>query len=258
VTAKPTDIGPNRTGISVSPKLAREAAESARQGVPRESLDVGAHHRSAVAVARDSEPLGTMPPPASVKGVAKTLMERWKGNQPSVFLDAIGERIAFERTGVRLYEALLCRYDAAHPHAGSPPRDQLERIRDEELGHFQMLCRAMEQLGGDPTTVTPSADVAAVASMGLAAVVHDPRATLTEGLKAILIAELADNDSWAMLCRMADDLGQDELAEEFRNALANEEEHLASVRGWLQATVEGQLGIAPAVAPGPEAPRPGA
>jgi rubrerythrin len=258
VTAKPTDIGPNRTGISVSPRQSKEAVESAQQGVARESLDVGAHHRSAVAVARDSEPLGTMPPPASVKGAAKAMLERMKGNQPTVFLDAIGERIAFERTGVRLYEALLCRFDAAHPHAGSPSRGELERIRDEELGHFQMLCRAMEQLGGDPTTVTPSADAIAVASSGLVGLVNDPRATLTEGLKAILVAELADNDSWAMLCRMADDLGQDDLAEQFRNALTAEEEHLASVRSWLQATVEGQLGISPSAEARPEAPQPGA
>lgn len=258
MTAKPTDTGPNRTGIAVSPRQSKEAVESAKEGVPRQSFDVGAHHRSAVAVAKDSEPLGTMPPPASVKGAAKTMLEKMKGNQPTVFLDAIGERIAFERTGVRLYEALLCRYDAAHPHAGSPPREELERIRDEELSHFHLLCDAMKKLGGDPTAMTPSADVAAMAASGIVQVLNDPRATLTEGLKAILVAELADNDSWALLARMADDLGQDELAEQFRGALANEEEHLASVRGWLQATVEGQLGVAPSPAARPEAPRPGA
>lgn len=258
MTAKPTDLGPNRTGIAVSPRQSKEAVESAREGVAIESFDTGAHHRSAVAVARDSEPLGQMPPPATAKGIAKTLLEKAKGNQPTVFLDALGERIAFERTGVRLYEALLCRFDAAHPHAGSPPRADLERFRDDELNHFQLCCRAMQQLGGDPTAVTPSADTVAVASTGIAAVLNDPRCTLTEGLKAILIAELADNDSWAMLSRMAEDLGQDELAEEFKNALATEEEHLASVRTWLQATVEGQLGVAPSAGARPEAPQPGA
>ena len=258
MTAKPTDTGPNRTGIAVSPKQSKEAIESAREGVPVDSHDTGAHHRSAVAVARDSEPLGTAPPPASPKGLAKTLLEKAKGNQPTVFLDAIGERIAFERTGVRLYEALLCRFDASHPHAGSPSRGDLERIRDEELAHFQMLCDAMRKMGGDPTAITPSADVVAVASMGISAVLDDPRCTLTEGLKAILIAELADNDSWAMLCSLADDLGQDELAENFRNALADEEEHLASVRSWLKATVEGQLGVAPSAGARPEPSQPGA
>ncbi len=258
MTTKPIDIGPNRTGTAVSPRRTKEAEENAREGVPGESFDTGAHHRSAVAVARDSQPLGTLPPPASVKGLAKTMLEKLKGNQPTVFLDALGERTAFERTGVRLYEALLCRYDAAHVHAGGPPRAELERIRDEELAHFQLCCDAMKQLGGDPTAITPSADAAGVAASGLVAVLNDPRATLTEGLKAILMAELADNDGWAMLSRMADDLGQDELAEKFRGALAEEQEHLSSVRAWLQSTVEGQLGIAPSAGARPEAPQPGA
>lgn len=258
MTAKPTDIGLNRTGIATSPKDSKEATESAKVGVPVESFDTGAHDRSAVAVARDSEPLGTVPPPATAKGLAKTLLEKARGNQPTVFLDAIGERIAFERTGVRLYEALLRRYDASHPHAGGPRRGDLERIRDEELAHFQLLCGAMTKLGGDPTAITPSADVAAVASTGIAAVLNDPRCTLTEGLKAILIAELADNDAWGMLIRLAVDLGQDELAEGFRGALIQEEEHLASVRSWIQATVEGQLGFAPTASTRTTPTQPGA
>lgn len=255
---KPTDLGPNRTGIAASPRLGKQAVASAKEGVPAESFDTGSHHRSVVAVARDSEPLGTLPPPATPRGIARTLLEKAKGNQPSVFLDALGERIAFERTGVRLYEALLCRFDAAHPHAGSPSRADLERIRDDELSHFQLCCRAMEKLGGDPTAITPSADVVAVAATGIAAVLNDPRCTLTEGLKAVLMAELTDNDSWAMLARLADGLGQDELAEEFRVALATEREHLASVRTWLEATVEGQLGMAPTAGARPEPSQPGA
>lgn len=252
---KPTDIGPNRTGIGTSPRQSKEAIESAREGMPHPSFDTRAHHKYSVGISRQAEPLGTLPPPASVKGVAKTMLQGMKGRHPSVFLDALGERAAFERTGVRLYESLLCRYDASHPHESSPPRMELERIRDEELAHFHLVVKAIERLGADPTAVTPSADVTGMMGDGLVKVVADPRTTLTAGLKAILVAELADNDGWTMLAALAEKSGQDQMAHDFRRALDEEQEHLRSVRLWLQNSVAGQLGVEPQAVP--EQPQPG-
>ena len=91
--------------------------------------------------------------------------------------------------------------------------------------------------------MTPSADVIAVASHGLVEAVSDPRVTLNESLKAILTAELVDNDSWLMLSDVAERLGHTEMAAEFRRALAEEEDHLARVRSWLNIAVEGEAGI---------------
>lgn len=255
MTTKPTDIGPNRTGIAAAPLQGPQAVDSAREGTPNPSFDMSAHHAVSVSYSKEASPLGTLPPPATVKGVAKTAVQALKGHHASVFLDQIGERLAFERSGTRLYEALLARYDAADVRPGDPPRAELERIRDEELAHFHLLVKAMQKLGADPTAVTPSADVAAVASTGLLQVVADPRTTLTEGLKAILIAELADNDGWLSLADLADKLGHDELAADFRRALSEEDDHLARVRAWLNNAVQGQAGLGtPAAAP----PQPGA
>jgi hypothetical protein len=53
-------------------------------------------------------------------------------------------------------------------------------------------------------------------------------------LEGILIAELTDNDGWSMLIDVATTLGEDEMAEEFRQALAAEDEHLVRVRKWLR------------------------
>jgi len=255
----PTSIGPNRTGIGTSPIASKDAAESAAAGTPNPSFDLRAHHEAAVSRAKGAEPVGTLPPPASLKGVAKSVVEGVKGHHPNVFLDLLGERLAFERTGVRLYEALLCRYDAAEPGEGSPTRAQLEHVRDEELAHFRLLVKAMEKMGADPTAVTPSADISGTAGSGLLQVLGDSRTTLTQGLQAILIAELADNDGWNNLARVAALLGKDDLAADFRRALEEEEEHLASVRAWLSNSVQGQLGVGPqAAAPEqPEQPQPG-
>jgi hypothetical protein len=40
-----------------------------------------------------------------------------------------------------------------------------------------------------------------------------------------------------LLINLAENLGHDELASRFRGALANEEKHLARVRGWLSEMV---------------------
>jgi rubrerythrin len=253
---KPTDMGMNRTGIASSPRESKEAIEGARQGSPKPSFDVAPVARVRVALSRTFEPVGTMPPPAGVKGALKAGAQALKGNHPNVFLDLLAERLAFERTGVRLYEALLCKHEASQDHEGGPTREELEEIRDQELDHAGLLTAAIEQLGGDPTVVTPSADLCAVASSGITQVLSDARTTLTEGLRAILIAELTDNDAWLVLSDLAERLGHDQLSGDFRRALAEEEVHLDNVRRWLGNATDRQMGLEPADAGEPIAPAP--
>jgi rubrerythrin len=254
---KPTETGANRTGIATSPVDAKAMVEGAQTGSPAAVFEPPGLAAARIRYATRAAPVGTIPPPLTVKGMAKTAVEMVKGKKPTVFLDLLGERLAFERTGTRLYEALMVKLEAADPHPGGPTRGDLEEIRDEELEHFALIKRAIEKLGADPTAMTPSADVIAVASHGLVEAVSDPRVTLTESLKAVLAAELVDNDSWLMLVDVAEGLGQDDLAEEFRHALAEEEDHLARVRTWLSQAVQGEAGIAltagdgHAEAPGP-------
>jgi rubrerythrin len=240
---KPTDPGRNRTGIATSPVDVKEMIAGARAGTPLLQPEPQELQLERIAFHRSAPPVGSMPPPASLKGAAKSALEAVKGNHPMVFLDLIGERLAFERTGTRLYDALIPKLEAADEHPQGPTREDLERIRDDELMHFALLKEALETLGADPTAVTPGADVAAMTSAGLVQTLSDPRVTLTQGLKAILVAELADNDGWLVLADVAARLGHDELADRFRGALAQEEEHLARVRSWLTAAIDGQAGL---------------
>ena len=133
------------------------------------------------------------------------------GQDPVLLLDKLGERIAFERAGTRLYDALLSKHDAGRTFRGAPSRAELQHIRDQEHEHFLMLVDAMERLGGDPTAVTPSADVQATASKGLPAVLADPRTDLLQCLEAILVAELVDNDCWTALMELAENAGETDL-----------------------------------------------
>ncbi|HYF20966.1 MAG TPA: ferritin-like domain-containing protein, partial [Ramlibacter sp.] len=111
------------------------------------------------------------------------------------------------------------------------------RIRGEELEHFRLLCDAMVQLGGDPTAQTPCADVSSTASMGLLQVLTDPRTTLAQCLNAMLTVELTDNAGWELLIQLAEQAGESDLAGRFLGALAQEQEHLVTIKGWLAALV---------------------
>jgi rubrerythrin len=235
----------NRTGIKASPIESKKTIEGAEQSKLVDPGDATSLAEERIEWSNAADPVGTMPPPGSVKGVLKTAMEKLKGKEPSVFLDKLGERIAFERTGVRLYDALLCKLAAANLHEGGPTREEIEQIREEELQHFLLLKEAMESLGGDPTAMTPCADITAVASSGILKVLADSRTTLTQCLDALLIAELADNDAWLMLSDLAEGLGMKEMALRFRQALSEEEDHLTRVRGWINAALLGQVGITP-------------
>jgi hypothetical protein len=140
---------------------------------------------------------------------------------------------------------MLVKFDAASIHEGGPTRLDLETIRDDELRHYAIVRDAITSLGADPTVMTPCADVTGVMGMGLTQVVTDPRTTFTQCLDAVLIAELTDNAAWTMLVDLAESLGHDELAANFRLALREEEQHLALVRGWLEIALRGQAGIEP-------------
>jgi hypothetical protein len=186
-----------------------------------------------IAVAKAAHGVGSMPPPASIKQVGKAAVGALTGGSPNLLLDKLGERLAFERTGTRLYDALLTKLAAYGAFDGGPTKADLARVRGEELAHFHLLERAIEDLGSDPTAITPSADIAAVASEGIVAVAVDPRTTLKQSLEAILVAELADRDSWESLIALAREGGQDEMARRFEVALAEEEDHLRKVRTWV-------------------------
>jgi rubrerythrin len=257
-----TTIGMNRTGARLSPAGTQAMTDAVNDLAPPEPIDTTASEAERLVYINESESVGSIPPPASMKGVLKAGMAKVKGGQPSIFFDKLGERIAFERGGTRLYDALIVKYQAVEqigqevlppaqevidlcaegmdclaPVEGESPAETLQRIRDEELAHFHMLCQSMEQLGGDPTAMTPCADVQATASMGLVQVVTDPRTTLAQCLNAVLTAELTDNAGWELLISLAEDAGEPELAGRFLGALAQEQEHLAVIKGWLIALV---------------------
>ena len=168
--------------------------------------------------------------------MATTAMETLKGNKPQVLIDKLGERLAFERTGVRLYEALMLKVGTA---TSGPLVDlaELRRIRDDEEAHFRLVGECPQQIGADPTAMTPCADVAGVAALGHLQVLTDPRTTVAQALNSILALELTDNASWELLIELVQETGHPKMVASFQDALKAEQRHLATVRGWLRQAV---------------------
>lgn len=227
--------GMNRTGMVIAPLMGPEMVEGAAAAAPSSEGGPEQITLRRGEYIREGYPVGSAPPPpVSLKGVvegAAQLVGMTTGL--ATLTDKLSERIAFERTGTRLYDALINKCEVLGVGAPGPTLAQLREIRDEEHRHFLLLKETVTELGGDPTVMSPCADTSAVASLGLLQVLTDPRTSVAQSLQAILTAELTDNDGWQMLIDLTQALGHEEMAGRFRGALANEEKHLASVRGWL-------------------------
>jgi len=227
--------GTNLTGTAVAPQRAQEMLTGMEEFPPSSQGSAYDIAQVRIAYAQQAEPLGSIPAPGSVKGTVKTAVKAVMGEKPMLFMDKLGERLAFERTGTRLYEALVSKYDAFGSFTGGPSRGDLEHVLQEEYRHFTMLQSAIEQLGGDPTAVTPSANLSATAAHGINKVIVDPRTTLLQSLEAMLIVELTDNACWEALIELARGAGEDELVKQFGQARATEQEHLQKVQAWVAA-----------------------
>ncbi len=254
-------IGLNRTGLQMSPLSGGDIVQFAEAKAGDAPPDHGAYTAMHVLYAEEADRIGAVPIPGTLKGMATTGIAKFAGTKPEVFIDKLGERLAFERTGTRLYDALILKClalacvspantDAAAdasaaedgitvaPVSGAVvDLAMLRRIRDDEREHFELVRDALTALGADPTAITPCADVAAVMSLGLMQTLTDPRTSLPQSLNAILTAELTDNAGWELLITLANDLGHKDLVQKFAVALENESTHLATVRQWLEKAV---------------------
>jgi rubrerythrin len=235
-------LGMNRTGVQMSPIDTAAMQDSDNAPIRGAPGDERALLDAREAVIFDAGDIGSIPLPGTVAGAVNMGMHMLKGDRPQILLDKLSERLAFERTGTRLYDALLAKCDVLQDAApAGMTRGHVADIRRDEARHFLLLKDAIESLGGDPTAQTPSADVTGVESLGLVQVLGDPRTSLAQSLHAILTAELADRAGWETLIALAGEAGQDDLVAGFTLALEDEHRHLALVQSWYH----GAIGLTP-------------
>jgi len=235
---RPTQLDINRTGISLSPLDGPATVEGARQAEPtspgteREIAEVRKQFTE------EARSIGHMPPPLALRAMVEEVKGLIHGTKSTVLLDKLGERLAFERTGVRLFDALIAKFEAQGTWDGGPTLSALVEFRTDEAHHFTLVHEVLVGLGADPTAVTPSADLVGVEGMGLLQTIADPRTTLAQGLHAQMVAELVDAAAWEQLCILARVVDQGPLAAKFQAAHAQEVHHRDTVIAWLNRHAE--------------------
>jgi rubrerythrin len=145
-------------------------------------------------------------------------------------IDLLCERLAFERSGVKLYdrvlEVMLASTDA-EIHAMS---STLEEHRAEELEHEAWLEAQIRALGGDAAAQCDGAQLATREVAGLEEVAAHDGGDLRHLLHALLAAEAMDETGWKLLVELAQDADDREARREFTRRHHHEAEHLAFTR----------------------------
>ncbi len=162
-------------------------------------------------------------------------MDRLAAYDKTKLIDLLGERLAFEREGVKLYDTVLSKIDAARGKGEVVLfRDELQSFRDQEYEHATWLEGCIEDLGGNKDEKTEMAKLVERESVGIEQVIREEE-ILTHAMHALLAAELVDNAGWELLIELADDADDRDARAEFRKRLHEEEEHLIFMRSAILA-----------------------
>lgn len=239
---KNTELGANKTGIDMSPLMSKDMmdTEGLYMGETHDTQESSEMHQFYL---KDADALGSVPLPGTVKGAIKSTLKMATGKHPEALINKLGERLAFERSGVRIYEQLIAKCE--HSRMGNQmaieiPIERLREFRDQEAEHFQMLVECMKTLGADPTAQTPDADASGVAASGLMKVIMEPRTSVSQSLEAMLTLELTDNAAWDLLIKLADDMSLADMVSQFQHAHQQEQIHLEQVQQWYEQSVRAQ------------------
>lgn len=232
----PTQLGMNKTGMQMSPVNGSAMLDAAQQFTPHQgSVQTLAEYRQRYV--SEADPVGSVPLPGNLKGAARSGIKALQGERLHALIDKLGERLAFERGGTRLYDAVIAKCEIRTDELEAVDLETLRHFRDDEAAHVRLVAEAMEQVGADPTAQTPCADVVGVSAAGLMQVVLDPRTSVAQSLQALLTAELVDGEGWDLLISMVREQGFDDIADRFEHAAAQEAVHLEHIRDWYERAV---------------------
>lgn len=162
-----------------------------------------------------------------------------KDHGPGVLINKLGQRLAFERASLRLYDDLIRKCDASMDQASASVVciDTLKKFRDEECQHAVLIATVMEEFGADPAAMTPDANASTLALMGLTKVINQPETSIAQCLEALQIAELADKTAWENLQELAMNLGLNDVSARFSKPFSQEKIHEGVISRWIKQLV---------------------
>lgn len=152
-------------------------------------------------------------------------MEILGKTNPEKVIELLSERLAYERSGVKLYDAILKKVKASRHTQLKKLQKELKEHRDQEVEHAEWCEEQIRALGGDPELETEKSLLVETEAQGIEQIVFSD-APLSQMFHALNMAELGDNAGWAQLVGLAEQCGDDDARAEFQERLEHEEEHL--------------------------------
>jgi len=119
-------------------------------------------------------------------------MEKLAAKNATKVIDLLTERLAFERSGVKLYDTLLGRLRATEDRTLKALLGDVKEHREEEKEHEEWLEGQIRALGGDAHAPTERSVLVQAESEGVERVMRRDDSILHD-FHALLTAELADN-----------------------------------------------------------------
>ncbi len=153
-------------------------------------------------------------------------MRKLAENNPTELINVLNERLCFERSGVRLYDAILAKIRLPENQRFATMLDQLLEHREQEKEHEEWLEQQIRSLGGDAHGETELSRLVEAESAGIERIVLNGDPEIPHLLHALLAAELVDNEGWVLLVNLAKKAGDRDAKREFSKRLAEEETHL--------------------------------
>ena len=175
-------------------------------------------------------------------------MEKLAAKNTTKVIDLLSERLAFERSGVKLYDTLLGRLRATEDRTLKALLGDVKEHREEEKEHEEWLEGQIRALGGDAHAPTERSVLVQAESEGVERVMRRDDSILHD-FHALLTAELADNAGWDLLVQIADEFGDSAAKKEFKKRLHEEEKHLLFVRQTLLELTKRDVSVPPPSAP---------
>ena len=176
-------------------------------------------------------------------------MKRLAEKNRDKVIDALNERLTFERAGVKLYHAILEVAQASNSAEIGRMVPTVKLHRDQEKEHEEWLEAQIRALGGDAHATTEMSALIAEESAGVEKMVTTDH-NIVHQMHGLLTAELVDNAGWELLLELADDADDPDARREFRRRLHEEEEHLIfarrAVTAFARRNVLGQTVLLPA------------
>ena len=178
--------------------------------------------------------------------------ERGCSVERQILLDKLSEFLMVEQGGLQLYRVVSAR------STQSAIIRRYEEFGRETAHHREVLARLIEQVGGDPSYISPTARLAQVKTEKLleSSLVADglsQQELEANDLENVLLAETKDHADWSLLSQLAQQVSEPDIRQALEQAVgeveSEEDEHLTWARETLAQMCLTMLTQGPAPSP---------